>query len=82
MQMTETMSLELQRLTVEQEFLRKLHGFLADGYCLRHRTKLASMELARVKHMANGNEIILRADYRKMSLTQLTNNVKTFERFF
>lgn len=75
-------SRHIKKYELEQEFCRRLSNLLSDGYCLRHMTNTDTFRLARVKHMANGNEIIIKADFHNFSLTQKTNNVKTLERFF
>lgn len=60
------------------EYLERLGGFLKDGYCLRHATKTDKACIARLKHMCNGNEIILHVDLERRTFVQYTNKLLKF----
>lgn len=63
---------------VVHEYLVRLDSHLHDGYCLRHATRTDKACIARLKHMSNGNEIILHLDFNRQTLIQYTNKLITF----
>lgn len=58
-------------------FEERLLSFLADHYCKRVDTRLPDLWFVRLKHMSNGNTIVLRGYPRDGTITQLTNGVVT-----
>lgn len=63
---------------VIQDYLERMRSHLSDGYVIRHATSLDNLYMCRLKHMANGNEIVLSARLDDLTLTQRTNHVVTF----
>lgn len=60
---------------ITRDYLERLNSHVQDGYVVRHETKLPAFNLVRLKHMSNGNEIVIKADYEHMCLTQKTNKI-------
>ena len=58
-------------------FDERVSGLLADGYCKRVDTRLSHFWFVRLKHMANGNEIVLRGYPQDGYIIQTTNNIVT-----
>lgn len=59
------------------DYLERLRSHVQDGYVVRHETKLNTFYMVRLKHMSNGNEIVLKADFEHHSLSQKTNHILT-----
>lgn len=57
------------------DYEERKRSLLADGYCLRFESCLVNGVMCRLHHMANGNDIVLKAI--GTTLTQLTNHVVT-----
>lgn len=58
-------------------FNERLSSLLADKYCKRLDTRLPHFWIVRLKHMANGNEIVLRGYPQDGLIVQTTNNIVT-----
>ena len=58
-------------------FNERVSSLLADGYCKRVDTRLPHFWIVRLKHMANGNEIVLRGCPQEGWIIQKTNNIVT-----
>ena len=58
-------------------FNERLSSLLADHYCKRLDTRLPHFWIVRLKHMSNGNEIVLRGYPQDGLLVQSTNNIVT-----
>lgn len=58
-------------------FNERVSSLLADHYCKRLDTRLAHFWIVRLKHMANGNEIVLRGYPHDGLIVQTTNNIVT-----
>ena len=58
-------------------FDERVSSLLADGYCKRVDTRLPSIWYVRLKHMSNGNEIVLRGYPQEGCIIQTTNNIVT-----
>ena len=58
-------------------FNERVSGLLADGYCKRVDTRLSHFWFVRLKHMANGNDIVLRGYPQEGYIIQTTNNIVT-----
>lgn len=60
-------------------FNERVSSLLADNYCKRLDTRLPHFWIVRLKHMANGNEIVLRGYPNEGCIIQSTNNIITHE---
>lgn len=60
-------------------FNERVSSLLADNYCKRLDTRLPHFWIVRLKHMANGNEIVLRGYPNDGWIIQSTNNIVTHE---
>ena len=58
-------------------FDERVSSLLADNYCKRLDTRLPHFWIVRLKHMANGNEIVLRGYPNDGCIIQSTNNIVT-----
>ena len=58
-------------------FNERVSSLLADKYCKRLDTRLAHFWIVRLKHMANGNEVVLRGYPMEGLIVQTTNNIVT-----
>ena len=58
-------------------FDERVSSLLADHYCKRLDTRLPHFWIVRLKHMANGNEIVIRGYTMDATIIQTTNNVVT-----
>ena len=58
-------------------FNERVSSLLADNYCKRLDTRLPHFWIVRLKHMANGNEIVLRGYPNEGCIIQSTNNIVT-----
>ena len=58
-------------------FDERVSSLLADHYCKRVDTRLPHFWIVRLKHMANGNEIVIRGFPQDSMIVQTTNNVVT-----
>lgn len=58
-------------------FDERVSSLLADGYCKRVDTRLSHFWFVRLKHMANGNDIVLRGYPLEGCIVQTTNNIVT-----
>lgn len=69
----------LQKMTSRNEFQsyadfgERLRALSEDGYKQRHITQVGELVIARLHHMANGNDIVLKVTRRY--LEQKTNHV-------
>lgn len=70
------MQMEAQ-LKFTNVFNERLSSLLADHYCKRLDTRLPHFWIVRLKHMSNGNEIVLRGYPKDGLLVQSTNNIVT-----
>jgi hypothetical protein len=58
-------------------FNERVSSLLADKYCKRLDTRLSHFWIVRLKHMANGNEVVLRGYPMEGLIVQTTNNIVT-----
>lgn len=58
-------------------FNERVSSLLADNYCKQLDTRLPHFWIVRLKHMANGNEIVLRGYPNEGWIIQSTNNIVT-----
>lgn len=79
--MSQTAS-QMTRQRSEQRFRQifgeRVHSLTEDGYQVRVSTDTPTLLFCRLKHMANGNEIILKGYPATLSITQRTNHVLKF----
>lgn len=79
--MSQTAS-QMTRQRSEQRFRQifgeRVHSLTEDGYQVRVSTDTPTLLFCRLKHMANGNEIILKGYPATLSITQRTNNILKF----
>lgn len=61
----------------QQVFEERIKSLLEDQYCKRVDTRLPQVWIVRLKHMSNGNEILLRAYPYYRTIHQYTNHVLT-----
>lgn len=61
-----------------QIFGERVHSLTEDGYQVRVSTDTPTLLFARLKHMSNGNEIVLKGYPLTQSITQHTNHVLKF----
>ena len=64
-------------LKFSKVFNERVSSLLADKYCKRLDTRLPHFWIVRLKHMANGNEIVLRGYPQDGVMVQTTNNIVT-----
>lgn len=64
-------------LRMTKVFQERVDSLLKDGYCKRVDTRLPHLWLVRMKHMANGNEILLKGYPSEGLITQQTNHITT-----
>lgn len=64
-----------QNSRMAKDYEERLSSLLADGYCCRFDHRGDDLWFAKLKHMANGNSVELRANFPSNTLTQLTNHV-------
>lgn len=79
--MSQTAS-QMTRQRSEQRFRQifgeRVRSLTEDGYQVRVSTDTPTLLFCRLKHMANGNEIILKGYPATLSITQRTNNILKF----
>ena len=63
---------------IVRDYIERLRSHVQDGYAVRHETKMDTFYMVRLKHMSNGNEIVLKADFKNNSLSQKTNHIVTY----
>lgn len=66
----------------QQVFEERIKSLLEDNYCIRVDTRLPHVWLVRLKHMSNGNEILLRGYPLSKEFFQYTNHVFTHSEHF
>ena len=59
-----------------EERIRYLHD---DHYCLRVKTRLSNIWIARLHHMAIGNDIVIKAYPLEQRIIQSTNRIITHD---
>lgn len=62
-------------------FEERVRSLLDDHYCRRVFVKLPHVWIARLHHMSNGNDIVIKVDPNKHRITQWTNKVKTHDEY-
>lgn len=67
---------------MEHEFHERVSGLISDRYYLRFCNRTPTLWLARLRHMANGNDIIIKAYPQRNEIVQLTNKVEVFRKTF
>lgn len=70
---------QAQTLRLSNAFEERIRSLLDDRYCLRFQVKFSNLWFARLHHMSNGNDIIIKAYPKDNRIVQYTNKVKTHE---
>lgn len=70
---------QAQTLRLFKIFEERVRSLTDDQYCLRVLTKLSNIWFARLHHMSNGNDIVIKAYPKENRIVQYTNKVKTHE---
>lgn len=65
------------RFRISSDFTERISSLVADGFAVRHQTNCHEFLMVRLHHMSNGNDIILKADFRNSTLKQWTNQILT-----
>lgn len=68
---------QTQRLS--KIFEERVRSLTDDQYCLRVLSRLSNIWFARLHHMSNGNDIVIKAYPKENRIVQYTNKVKTHE---
>lgn len=68
--------------TMAADYEERLASLLTDGYCCRFRHQSGSLWFAKLKHMANGNQVELKANFQTHTLTQHTNHVLRHQQIY
>lgn len=74
--------MEVNKSRLYHEFGERIQALTDDHYCLRIKTETRELLFAKLKHMANGNQVTLTADLRTGELTQKTNGVVKYRHSF
>ena len=67
---------------LEHEFHERVSGLIKDRYALRFCNRTPTLWLARLHHMANGNDIVIKAYPQRNEVVQLTNKVEVYRHTF
>lgn len=70
---------QAQTLRLSNAFEERIRSLLDDHYCLRVKTRLSNIWIARLHHMANGNDIVIKAFPLEQRITQYTNRIITHD---
>ena len=76
--MTHQLTDSTVRDRVIKDYFERMRSHISDGYVIRHASTLDNLYMCRLKHMSNGNEIVLTARLDYLTLTQRTNHIITF----
>lgn len=68
---------QTQRLS--NVFEERVRSLLDDQYCLRVKSRLSNVWFARLHHMANGNDIVIKAYPLDHKIQQFTNKILTHD---
>lgn len=60
-------------------FEERVRSLIDDQYCLRVKSRLSNVWFARLHHMANGNDIIIKAYPLDHKIQQYTNKILTHD---
>lgn len=70
---------QAQTLRLFKIFEERVRSLTDDQYCLRVLTRLSNIWLARLHHMSNGNDIVIKAYPKENRIVQYTNKIKTHD---
>lgn len=65
--------------SLSKAFKERIRSLTDDQYCLRVLSRLSNIWFARLHHMSNGNDIVIKAYPKENRIVQYTNKVKTHE---
>lgn len=66
-------------LRLSNAFEERVRSLRSDNYCVRVETRLPHIWIARLHHMANGNDIVIKAYPHELKMEQFTNRVLTHQ---
>ena len=69
-------------LRLSNAFEERVRSLRQDNYCVRVETRLSHIWIARLHHMANGNDIVIKAYPHELKMEQFTNRVLTHQEYF
>ena len=70
---------QAQTLRLFKIFEERVRSLTDDQYCLRVLSRLSNIWFARLHHMSNGNDIVIKAFPKENRIVQYTNKIKTHE---
>ena len=70
---------QAQTLRLFKIFEERIRSLTDDQYCLRVLSRLSNIWFARLHHMSNGNDIVIKAFPKENRIVQYTNKIKTHE---
>lgn len=70
---------QAQTLRLSNAFEERVRSLLDDHYCLRVKSRLSNIWFARLHHMSNGNDIVIKAFPLENRITQFTNRILTHD---
>ena len=70
---------QAQTLKLSRIFEERISSLTDDQYCLRVLSRLSNIWFARLHHMSNGNDIVIKAYPKENRIVQYTNKIKTHE---
>lgn len=70
---------QAQTLRLFKIFEERVCSLKDDHYCLRVLTRLSNIWIAKLHHMSNGNDIVIKAYPNENRIVQYTNKIKTHE---
>lgn len=62
---------------MRRDFGERVRSLLEDGYCVRTKGETPECLFARLHHMCNGNDIVIKVYKKRGLMTQHTNHVET-----
>lgn len=70
---------QAQKLRLFKVFEERVRSLTDDQYCLSVLSRLSNIWFARLHHMSNGNDIVIKAFPKENRIVQYTNKIKTHE---
>lgn len=70
---------QAQTLRLFKIFEERVRSLKDDHYCLRVLTRLSNIWIAKLHHMSNGNDIVIKAYPLENRIVQYTNKIKTHD---
>lgn len=76
------MTQPLFKSTFSKVFHERLAALMEDGYCVRVNSRNDDLWFCRLKHMANGNSIVLKGYPLSGVIEQFTNSILNYKETF